>query len=102
MSQQIPDAHTLEIASLEGVINDLKAENQKLRQELETYRRDGGHVIDLREDGWTIQHPLSCRPNLFDCIYNMAAATLVSAGPRPGRYRVTVEDGHLHLGERVA
>lgn len=25
------------------------------------------HVIDLRADGWTLMHPLACRPNLFDC-----------------------------------
>lgn len=28
---------------------------------------DPRHVIDLREDRWVVQHPLACRPHLFDC-----------------------------------
>jgi hypothetical protein len=32
-----------------------------------------GHVIEVREDGWTIMHPLVCRPNLFDCPVNRVA-----------------------------
>ena len=44
----------------------------------EAYRRYApvvteGHQIELRIDGWTIQHPLSCRPNLFECKVNRAA-----------------------------
>jgi hypothetical protein len=50
------------------------------------------HVIELRLGGWTIQHPLSCRPALFACVINRVAksgadrlrATLEIRGP--GRY----------------
>jgi hypothetical protein len=34
------------------------------------------HLIELRDDGWTIQHPLACRSggrSLFDCEVNRAA-----------------------------
>lgn len=34
------------------------------------------HVIDLRDDGWTILHPLACRPNLFNCRLSQVAMTL--------------------------
>jgi hypothetical protein len=45
---------------------------------------DGGpdhHIIDLREDGWTIQHPLSCRPDLFACPVNRAAGQALTEPP---------------------
>lgn len=93
---------------LKNQIFDLETENEHLRaeilalhQELETYHRDTGHIVDLREDGWTIQHPLSCRPNLFDCIYNFAAARVLQIGGIPGRYQVTVDAGELIIGERL-
>ena len=25
------------------------------------------HIVDLKRNDWTIMHPVSCRPNLFDC-----------------------------------
>ncbi len=58
------------------------------------------HVIELREDGWTIMHRIACRPNLFDCPYNQAALTDPLAGRMEhGRYRVDLADGHLKIGE---
>jgi len=100
--QRLRQFHDLEIASMEGVINDLKTQNKALRAELETYRRDPVHVIELRDDGFTIQHPLSCRPNLFDCIYNYAAASTAELGQHPnGRFKVTTEGEDLIIGEEV-
>lgn len=85
-------------------IQELEMEVLALRAELAVYRRDAGHIIDLREDGWTIQHPLSCRPNLFDCIYNFAAAETRNELIRHsrGRYHVGLDkDGWLAVGEKV-
>lgn len=31
------------------------------------------HVIRFSERGWTIRHPLACRPGLFECPVNQAA-----------------------------
>lgn len=55
------------------------------------------HVIEVREDGWTLKHPLSCRPNLFDCAVNRAGENLDGPPAPPGRqYMVDVdEDGEL-------
>lgn len=55
------------------------------------------HVIEIRTDGWTIQHPLSCRPRLFECPVNRAAeATLDGPPAPPGRYECGVND----IGDR--
>lgn len=71
----------------------LAAENVRLREALEADQV--GHIIEFREDGWTIQHPLSCRPNLFDCPVNRAAERDLDEPPEcgPGRYTCGVEDG---------
>lgn len=77
---------------------------RRLIAELETYRRDDQHIIDLRPDGWTIQHPMACRPDLFTCPVNHAAGDLdeMPALPGPGRYYCTLVDGDLKIGEAVA
>ncbi|WFF07226.1 DUF6085 family protein [Micromonospora sp. WMMD1076] len=65
------------------------------------------HIIEIRPDGWTIQHPLSCRPNLFDCPVNRAGeaemASLKCPPAPPGRYECFVNDlgDRFLLGDRV-
>jgi len=65
------------------------------------------HVIEIRTDGWTIQHPLSCRPNLFDCPVNRVAEAdlepLTGPPAPPGRYECGVNDigDRFLLGDRV-
>lgn len=57
-----------------------------------TYGEDR-HIVDLRDRGWTIQHPLSCRPNLFDCPINRAAERDLVARPAAfGRLECGVND----------
>lgn len=74
---------------------------EQLREELALYKRDNRHQIELRDDGWTIQHPMTCRPNLFDCIAN-TAAVMPEAGQLPnGRYYCTVDQGQVIIGEQV-
>jgi hypothetical protein len=70
---------------------------------------DPRHIIQFRTDGWTIKHPLACRPNLFDCPVNRAAEA--ELGTRrcppapPGRYECRAGEGDLAgmllLGDRV-
>lgn len=60
------------------------------------------HVIEFRADGWTIMHPLACRPNLFDCPLNRAAEQRITAPlGELGRYAIDLVDGRLILGEKV-
>lgn len=55
---------------------------------------DPRHVIDVRAGGWTIKHPLACRPRLFDCPVNRAAERDLTEMPAAvGRYECDVEDG---------
>jgi hypothetical protein len=65
---------------------------------------DEAHVIDLREDGWTISHPLACRvTGLFECEVNRAAVAQLTEPPplSPSRYKVGLEDGELVFRGRV-
>jgi hypothetical protein len=43
------------------------------------------HVIDLQAHGYTLRHPLACRPQLFECPVN-DAATRFSPPRMPGQY----------------
>jgi hypothetical protein len=60
------------------------------------------HVIEFREDGWTIKHPLACRPNLFDCAVNRAAGRALQEPPAEfGRFACGLaEDGQFVVGDR--
>jgi hypothetical protein len=64
---------------------------------------DEHHVLDVREDGWTLKHPLTCRPRLFECQANVAAERLPDRPAEIGRYRVTVDQvtWELVIGEPV-
>lgn len=62
------------------------------------------HIIAFRPGGWTLQHPLSCRPNLFACPVNQVAeASLDGPVCPPGRYECSVNDigDRLLIGDRV-
>jgi Family of unknown function (DUF6085) len=76
---------------------------EQLRAEIDVYRGDTRHIIELRVDGFTIQHPLACRPNLFDCPVNQAARRDLDSppGPGPGRYYCDLADGWLAIGDPV-
>src|SRR4051812_21434344 len=61
------------------------------------------HLIALARDGWTIKHPVTCRPNLFACRFNRAAKFSGPLGDRLGRFYCTIDDeGFLVLGEEVS
>jgi hypothetical protein len=61
------------------------------------------HVIELRENGWTIKHPLSCRPALFDCPVNRAAERdLTDRSVLRGRFWCGLGgDGGLVMGAEI-
>lgn len=57
------------------------------REWADLIEEDERHVIQFRAGGWTIMHPLSCRPNLFACRVNIAAEEqLVDPPARLGRF----------------
>ncbi len=53
------------------------------------------HVAEFREDGWTLKHPLACRPNLFDCALSRAAEFLDGPPAALGRYPVELDQTGL-------
>ena len=61
------------------------------------------HVVELRNDGWTIKHPLACRPDLFNCPVNrVAEAELVEPPKGRGRFPVWLdEQGRMSMGEEI-
>lgn len=65
---------------------------------------DEPHLIEFRTDGWTIQHPVRCRPNLFACLVNRVGESLEGpSGPPPegpGVYECWLDDGNLVIGGR--
>lgn len=59
------------------------------------------HLIELRDTGWTIEHPLSCRlrsGGLFACPFNQVARITGPARGARGVYRCDLDAaGHLVL-----
>lgn len=58
---------------------------------------DTRHVVEFRDSGWSMQHPLACRPNLLDCeIHSVVSHDMDKATGPPaplGRYYVRIEEG---------
>lgn len=83
-------------------IERLREEVRQLRQQLDDVGQwTGRHIVNLRSDGFTIMHPLSCRPNLFDCIYNFEVARLEPEDHELGQFYCELEDGVLKIQERA-
>ena len=50
---------------------------------------DPFHVVEFREEGWFLHHPLACRPNLSACHYVPHCQFFSTPGDGYGRYQVT-------------
>lgn len=83
----------------------LRDEIQRLQKQLDDLgAHQTEHIIDIKPDGWTIKHPLSCRPQLFDCPVHQAAQRrdFATVHPKPGRYNVALDAaGWVLIGEPV-
>ncbi len=82
-------------AALEA-LEEAQGEIERLRTAL----NQQGHVVEFREDGWAIEHPVECRKtSLLDCPLNGLSEKM--GGPPtegPGRYRAAIsDDGNLLL-----
>ena len=87
---ETPDGDRMEVTVY---VEQLEDEVAELKARLAKFEGDTRHVVELHDDGWTIQHPLSCRPDLFSCGYNMAAGDTPELGQHPnGRFYCTVDD----------
>ena len=63
----------------------------------ELVERDGPHYIEVTEDGWSIQHPARCRPDLLGCLHHRCIEQHVAeydvvCVDEPGRYSFVVDD----------
>ena len=73
--------------------------DDELIAELVKRAPDEGHLIEFRNDGWTVQHPLAERlgGSLFDC--PMANWDGGDIGVRGTYVLYADEDGQLNIGE---
>lgn len=62
---------------------------------LERYPEPESHQIEFRPEGWTIQHPINCRPQLFKCPVNRAALDLEQEEWRFGQFFCHEEGGRI-------
>lgn len=64
------------------------------------------HILELRETGWTLAHPVACRPDMLGCVYQRRLSAWLSTvnGPPepPGRYRVSPDLDLTPLDEEAS
>lgn len=53
------------------------------------------HILETTGTDWSLQHPLSCRPNLLDCPYHTASKRLIESSFAPGLWVVQLVKGEL-------
>lgn len=118
--RQTIDANTA--AALEDIVENgtytllerLIAARQVIRylQTIVPYQRtivpldaDERHIINVHENGWTIQHPLSCRSNPLGCLTTRVAsdANEYINEHLYGRFVCKLNDGgQLEIEEKIA
>lgn len=62
---------------------------------------DDRHILDLGADGYGLQHPRSCRPDLLGCAYNEAAQNLAGDEEVHGRWHVVLDGETLRFVEML-
>lgn len=63
---------------------------------------DPHHVMLKQAGAWTMQHPLSCRPDLLACpVPDRVWEQDLDAGLPDGRYPVYLADGKLTVGDAL-
>jgi hypothetical protein len=59
-----------------------------------------GHVIEVREEGYGLMHPIQCRPHLLDCPVQKACAAMWEPPAVPGRYTISLTlGGEVVIGD---
>lgn len=88
-----PNGYEQMTANVEGAVEHVVAWLAK------EYRLDDPrHLVRVDPDGWTIQHPAACRPNLFTCPWSDGTNLTVGQAldqfePEPARH------GHVYEGQ---
>lgn len=60
------------------------------------------HIVKFDDDGWTLKHPVRCRPNLFECVYNHLGYQDLYDANDDGEYPVHQDgNGHPVLGAKI-
>ena len=92
-----------EVDRLQGVHRASQGELERLRGVVAAADEFGDrHVVDFREDGWTLAHPLSCRSTgLFTCPFHAAFEDITGPAARVGKFVVALDAGRLVVGEQV-
>ena len=74
--------------ALAAVVERLREALEELEGELREYRErlksPPFHIIEFRDDGFSIQHPPFCRPDLFNCPVSRAAERDLDGPPEEG------------------
>ena len=84
---------------MQALLQRAEAAERRVRQLEEAlaqvgFSSDGHHIADFGAQGWGIQHPVECRPDLLDCRVNRAMM-FISGPPAggEGRYHVFIDEG---------
>lgn len=65
---------------------DLPLEAFDWAQQLVDQGYRDAHIVTFTEDGYGLEHPIRCRPNLIGCVLNEWLATQMAPDREPGRY----------------
>jgi hypothetical protein len=90
-----PGGYEQQTANVEGAVEHVVAWLAK------EYRLDDPrHLVKVDSDGWTVQHPLTCRPNLFTCPWSdpdhlVIARAIDKMEPEPAA------PGRTYVGEEI-
>lgn len=65
--------------------------------------RKPGHLVEIRDDAWTLQHPPECRPNMLACPLNGELRRLDPSSYAEGIWHVELNaDGRLVFRYKAA
>lgn len=80
---------------VDKLITDL-AHFEEANEELRKALHQEGHTIVFSVHGWSIQHPVECRPDMTTCEIHVAAQEQIVDSPKElGAFKIRLEEGVL-------
>ncbi len=73
-------------------MTEWREELEALHEQVVGLMTDGTHLLKVGPEGWTLQHPIRCRPDMFACPVNQLMMRGILVRDEDGEYMASINE----------